>query len=119
MAGLQYWATGAALSAPPPARALPAGGRRAAVLLLEVARPPRMRVVRWLARSLVHGFACGLFDHVGHDVWLRDADSVGRVHLGDVRVGAVGLEPLFRQWNGEILQGDDLPGGLTRPGGGC
>jgi hypothetical protein len=52
---------------------------------------------------LFRGFAGGLFDHVGHDVRVRDGDGVRSVDLSGVGVGTIGLELLLGQRNGVLL----------------
>src|SRR5271156_2146473 len=43
------------------------------------------------SRSRQSDCAGSLFDHIDHDVRVRDGDGVRRVHLNDVRVGTIGL----------------------------
>src|SRR5262245_10184864 len=93
------------------------GGRNRASLGVEVRKSSqKWSVLRSAVRSIAWLGACGLADHVEHEVGLGKHWHVAAIALKRGCAHAFGEEALQIGMNGSVLFGDDVPARLRLPG---
>src|SRR5262252_447212 len=92
------------------------GGRNRASLGVEERKSfQKWSVLQSAVRSIAWLGACGLADHVEHEVWLGKHWHVAAVALKGGCAHALGKEALQIGMNGSVLFGDDVPARLRLP----